>query len=71
MKEKRAYELSDELKAKIEKVLAEWNSPDSEARKRFESSQAYWDDKLRPLIEIIEDTERLSAREYMIYFNVM
>ena len=64
MKEKRDYELSDELKAKIEKALAEWNSPDSEARKRF------YDNLSRPLIEAIEDTERLSEEDHRIYFNL-
>lgn len=63
MNEKRDYELSDGLKAKIEKALAE-------ARKRYEASREYRERRLAPLIQAIEETERLSEEDYRIYFNV-
>ena len=44
--------------------------PDSEARKRFENVKDYYDKLLAPLDKAIEDSERLTERDYCMRINV-
>ena len=62
--------MDDELREIIEYELSHWHDPDSEARKRFENVKDYYDKLLAPLDKAIEDSERLTERDYCMRINV-
>ena len=58
--------ISDETRNRIESGLVNWNDSNSDARKRFEASQKYWDRVFEPLKKAFEDSERLTEYDYNI-----
>ncbi len=63
-------EMFPETRARIEDGLANWNDPTSPARIRFEKAEAYWTEKLRPMLEAIEASEKISSSDLAIVINV-
>jgi len=59
-------QLSDELRAKIEQGLRDWDKPGNEFRQRFEATHQKWVEALRPLTEAIEASERITERDLNI-----
>ncbi len=52
-------ELSESEKKRMEKLLSEFDDPNSEVRKRFRNSQDYWDNLFAPLEKAIENFEKI------------
>lgn len=53
----------------IEAVLKQVGDVESEAHKVFEESRAKWDAIVKPLIDAIENSERLNADDFAIRIN--
>jgi len=62
-------ELSPESMTEIIAVLEQVGHPDSAAHKLFEESRAKWDEIVKPLVEAIAESERLSEDDVAIRIN--
>jgi hypothetical protein len=50
---------------RIEEALRNWRQ-DPEMRRQMEQTRAKWDERIRPMIEAIRQSERLTAEDYAI-----
>lgn len=62
-------ELSRDSMLEIEAVLEQVSDVKSDAHKAFEESRARWDDIVKPWVEAIAESERLSEDDFAIRIN--
>ena len=62
-------ELSPESMMEITAVLEQVGDINSPAHKLFEESRAKWDEIVKPLVEAIAESERLSEDDFAIRIN--
>lgn len=62
-------ELSQDSMMEIIAVLEQVGVADSAANKQFEESRAKWDEIVKPLVDAIAESERLSEDDFAIRIN--
>jgi hypothetical protein len=61
--------MTNETRQRIEDGLRDWNNPESQARKRFDSAKETWDRKLQPLIDAITASEKITEADLRIVIH--
>ena len=61
--------LAEALAAEIERVMQQWDDPDSSAREKFEEDRREFEDRATRIAEAAAATEQLAAEDFAFRIN--